>query len=90
MKQKTFSLLVSIVIICALLLPVCVIGCLQHLDIEANWLKNLDAQWYNLSGFQALDPLLFAKIAWFPYSKHFHELSALVDKFHTCSFNNFM
>ena len=89
MKQKTFSLLVSIVIICALL-PVCVIGCLQHLDIEANWLKNLDVQWYNLCGFQALDPLLFAKIARFPCSKHFHELSALVDKFHTCSFNNFM
>ena len=90
MKQKTFSLLVSIVIICALLLPVCVMGCLQHLDIEANWLKNLDVQWYNLCGFQALVPLLFATIAQFPYIKHFHELSALVDKFHTHSFNNFM
>ena len=39
MKQKTFSLLVSGVIICALLLPVCVIGGLQHPEIEANWLK---------------------------------------------------
>ena len=35
MKQKTFSLLAG-VIICALLLPVRVIGRLQHPDIEAN------------------------------------------------------
>ena len=39
MKQKTFSLLVSGVIICALLLPVRVIGRLQHPEIKANWLK---------------------------------------------------
>ena len=36
MTQETFSLLVSGVIICALLLPVRVIGRLQHPDIEAN------------------------------------------------------
>ena len=39
MKQKTFSLLVSGVIICALLLPVRAIGRLQHPEIKANWLK---------------------------------------------------
>ena len=39
MKQKKFSLLVSGAIICALLLPVGVIGRLQHPEIEANWLK---------------------------------------------------
>ena len=39
MKQKKFSLLVSSVIICALLLPVRVIGRLQHPEIKANWLK---------------------------------------------------
>ena len=38
MKQKTFSLLAG-VIICALLLPVRVIGRLQHPDTEANGLK---------------------------------------------------
>ena len=52
--------------------------------------ENLDAQWYNLSGFQTLAPLLFATITRFPYNKHFHELSALVDKFHTRSFDNFV
>ena len=38
MKQKTFSRfsLLACVIICALLLPVRVIGRLQHPDIEAN------------------------------------------------------
>ena len=36
MKLKTRILLVSGVIICALLLPVYVIGRLQHPDIEAN------------------------------------------------------
>ena len=38
-NQKTFSLLVSGVIICALLLPVHIIGRLQHPDIKANWPK---------------------------------------------------
>ena len=36
MKQKTFSLVVSGVIILALLLPVRVIGRLQHPEIKAN------------------------------------------------------
>ena len=36
MKQKIFSLVVSGVIICALLLPVRVLGRLQHPEIEAN------------------------------------------------------
>ena len=36
MKRKTFSLLVSGVILCALLLPVRVIGRLKHPEIEAN------------------------------------------------------
>ena len=36
MKQKIFSLLVSGVIICALVLPVGVIGRLQQPEIEAN------------------------------------------------------
>ena len=44
MKQKTFSLLISGVIICALLLPVHVIGHLQHPDIKGKLTENLDAQ----------------------------------------------
>ena len=84
MKQKTFSLL-ACVIICALLLPVRVIGRLQHPDTEANWLKTWMLSDTTYLGFR---PLLFATIARFPYSKHFHELSALADKFHTRTFDN--
>ena len=36
MKQKIFSSVVSGVIICALLLPVSVLGRLQHPEIETN------------------------------------------------------
>ena len=83
MKQKTFSLLAG-VIICALQLPV--ISHLQHPDIEANWLKTWMLSDTTYLGFRPL--LLHFTIARFPYSKHFPELSALADKFHTRTFDN--
>ena len=89
MKQKTFSLLVSGVIICAFTAAFRRNRPSPAARNRGKLTENLDAQWYNLSGFQALAPLLFATIIRFPYNKHFHELSALVDKFHTRTFGNY-
>ena len=86
MKQKTFSLLVSGVIIWALLLPVRVIGRLQHPEID--WKPGCSV--IQLIWIAGPCHILFATIARFPYNKHFHELSELVDKFHTHAFDNFI
>ena len=86
--SKPLFLLVLGVIICEVLLPVRAIARLQHPSIEAGCLKTW--MFSNSSWFQALVPFHFATLARFPYNRRFHKFSALADKFHTRTTDDFI